>query len=109
MQPRACPELVEGAQALGNRRERNQPRRGERSISPLRLKANDERPTTNDAGIHLGAQFMPLSLTLSRFCLQLISFQRFCPSSPANLVIPEDHGGRVYRFITVAGGELVLL
>jgi hypothetical protein len=34
---------------------------------------------------------MPLSLTLSRFCLQLISFQRFCSGSPANPMIPEDH------------------
>src|SRR5436190_19060 len=91
--PEARREGRAGAQALGNCRERKQPCRGERSISPPRLKANDERPTTNDAGIHLGAQFMPLSLTISRFCPQLISFQRFCPGSPANLVIPEDHGG----------------
>ena len=30
MQPRACPELAEGAQALGSRLRTNQPRRGER-------------------------------------------------------------------------------
>src|SRR5207249_10691843 len=35
-----------------------------------------------------------LSLCFSRFCLQLISFQRFCLGSPANPMIPEDHTGR---------------
>ena len=34
---------------------------------------------------------MILSLCFSRFCLQLISFQRFCSGSPANPMIPEDH------------------
>ena len=37
---------------------------------------------------------MILSLCFSRFCLQLISFQRFCSGSPANSMIPEDHRRR---------------
>src|ERR687884_2295548 len=37
---------------------------------------------------------MALSLTLSRFYLQLICFQRFCPGSPAIPMIPEDRAGR---------------
>jgi hypothetical protein len=44
---------------------------------------------------------MPLSLTISRFCPQLTSFQRFCPFSPANPMIPEDRAGRVYQFLTM--------
>ena len=34
------------------------------------------------------------SLTLSRFCPQILSFLRFCLGSPANPMIPEDHGKR---------------
>jgi len=37
-----------------------------------------------------------LSLCFSRFCPQLISFQRFCSGSPANPMIPEDHHSEGY-------------
>jgi hypothetical protein len=42
-----------------------------------------------------------LSLCFYRFCLQLISFQRFCSSAPANPMIPEDHHRRGYTSFRV--------
>src|SRR6266550_5355156 len=69
----------------------DQPHQGRKKHFPAALKANGERPTTHDdtSEFNLEVQFMPLSLTFSRFCPQLISFQRFCSCSPANPMIPE--------------------
>src|SRR5436309_10430671 len=41
---------------------------------------------------------LELSAMFSRFCLQLLSIQGFCPGSPANNMIPEDHTGRGIPF-----------
>ena len=48
-----------------------------------------------------------LTPTLSRFYLQLLSIQRFCPCSAANLMIPEDGTERgTYSFGHCLTGEL---
>jgi len=44
----------------------------------------------------LHSAFEQLSPVLSRFYLQPLWIQRFCPCSPAKLMIPEDHRRGVY-------------
>ena len=41
---------------------------------------------------------MELTPVFSRFCLQPLIFQRFCFSSPANILIPKDHAKRGIPF-----------
>ena len=47
----------------------------------------------------LPSEFAALTPLLSRFCPQPLSIQRFCSCSPANPMIPKDHGEGVYTHL----------
>jgi len=51
----------------------------------------------------------PLTPTLSRFYLQLLSIQKFCSCLPAKLMIPKDHRRRVYTLASVEVPTIVVL